>query len=397
MTHEKTTKPLCTNARAWWMLRVGAVSVVLVLASLLLSIHPLAAQTPASDQYEPNEPTTSAPASPAQPEAETDTTVPPSDTHNESGGGEAFDPAQEAPRTGTPGNSEGGEDASASPEPPSDSNSGQVPSANTPSSGDPDAGSDSGPIVPSILPDWFSQGESGTGNTTAPRVPKAAVEGLRSGLNELHGALNSLLDTMRTVLPFTAEQPANPGAETNTTARGEVTEVHSDNPEPASDPNGDQVSSDTTKVTDCNGQEAMLDDRAAELLRLHNEFRAAHGLEPFCVQKNLMTAAQGHAEDMLRRGYYEHNTPEGVEHDKRISRAGYACNPQGCYTAENIHNLPADETMEKVFEDWINSPGHRDNILNPNVREIGIGLKSGQSPERSGTMTRYTVNFASGQ
>ena len=141
----------------------------------------------------------------------------------------------------------------------------------------------------------------------------------------------------------------------------------------------------------------MLDDRAAELVRLHNEFRAAHGMEPFCVQKNLMMAAQGHAEDMLRRGYYEHNTPEGVEHDKRISRAGYACNPQGCYTAENIHNLPSDETMEKVFEDWINSADHRDNILNPNVREIGIGLKSGQSPERSGTMTRYTVNFASGQ
>jgi hypothetical protein len=74
----------------------------------------------------------------------------------------------------------------------------------------------------------------------------------------------------------------------------------------------------------------MLDDRAAKLLRLHNEIPADHGLEPFCVEKNLMTAAQGHAEDMLQHGYNAHPTPEGVTDDDRSLRAGYARdNPGG--------------------------------------------------------------------
>ena len=270
MTQEKTTtKSLWTNARAWWLLQVRVVSVVLVMASLLLSNHPVAAQTPASDQYEPNEPTTSAPASPAKPGAETDTTAPPSDTHNESEGGEAFDPAQEAPRPSTPGNSEGGEDPSASPAPPSGPDDGKVPSANTSSTGDPNAEPDTQPIDPSIPPDVSSQGEEPKSvDSAAPSVPKAAVDGLLNGLNELHVALNSLLDTMMGVFPFGAEQPANPEAETNTTpppsdtqntpvqqepapdnvpGSSEVTEDPSANsPEPGSETNGGPVPSGNT-------------------------------------------------------------------------------------------------------------------------------------------------------
>jgi hypothetical protein len=64
MTQEKTTKPLRTYARSWWLLRVGLMTVVLVLASLLLSKHPVAAQSPASDQYEATELDSSAPATP---------------------------------------------------------------------------------------------------------------------------------------------------------------------------------------------------------------------------------------------------------------------------------------------------------------------------------------------
>lgn len=172
MTREKTTtKPLWTNARAWWILRVGVVTVVLVMASLVLSMHPLAAQTPASNQYEPNEPTTSAPASPAKPEAETSTTAPPSDTQNESGGGQDSNPAQVAPRPSTPDNSEGEEDPSANNSaPPTESNHGEVSPASTSSTGDPDAEPDTDPNDPSILLTYSLRGKSLRVWIVPPRV-----------------------------------------------------------------------------------------------------------------------------------------------------------------------------------------------------------------------------------
>src|SRR5687767_3120418 len=113
MTHEqqKMTKPLWTGVRAWLLLWVAVVTLALVLASLVLSQDPVAAQDAASEQQYGEETTSSpiATPSPAEPGAETTTTAPPSDTQNESGGGEAFNPAQEAPR---------------------DSDGGQVPPAN---------------------------------------------------------------------------------------------------------------------------------------------------------------------------------------------------------------------------------------------------------------------------
>jgi hypothetical protein len=257
-----------TMGRPWWLLWVGVLTLALVLASLLFSQYPAAAQDAASEQQ--FEEATFSPIATASPTASEQPSAPPSAQRN-----------------------------------------------------DPGTGSDPGPIGPSFLPGLFSQEEEPErGNTAAPSVPQAAEEGLRSGLNEVPGALNSLVDTM-TGLPFAAEQTAKPRAETNMTTpqsatqdeggeaftpiqeiprpnnapgSSEVTEVPSaGNLEPASDPNGDQASSGTTKVTDCEGQAVMLDDRAAKLLRLHNEIPADHGLEPFCVEKNLMTAAQGHA------------------------------------------------------------------------------------------------------
>jgi hypothetical protein len=234
MTHEqqKMTKPPWTNVRSWWLLWVAVLTLALVLASLALSQDPAAAKDAASEQYGEATSSPSASASPAKPGTETTTTTPPSDAQNESGGGEAFNPAQEAPRPSAPANSQGGEDPSANTEQPSDS---------------------------------FSQGESGTGNTTAPSVPQAAVEGLRNRLKELDVALKSLLHTMRSVFPFASKQPAQPGTETNTTAppsdtqnapvqqqpapdnapgSSEGGEIPSgNNAEPPSDPNGGQVPS----------------------------------------------------------------------------------------------------------------------------------------------------------
>jgi uncharacterized protein YkwD len=77
------------------------------------------------------------------------------------------------------------------------------------------------------------------------------------------------------------------------------------------------------EVVDCDGRTVVLDGRSAELLRVHNEARTEHGVGLLCVQEDLMVAAQGHAEDMIERDFYAHETPEGLTPGDRITRAGY--------------------------------------------------------------------------
>ena len=132
---------------------------------------------------------------------------------------------------------------------------------------------------------------------------------------------------------------------------------------------------EATEVADCDGRMVSLDGREAELLRLHNEARAEHGVGPLCVQRNLMVAAQGHAEDMIRRDFYAHETPEGLTPGDRITRAGY---PFATYGENNNrvsggYGGPGRGELREAFEGWMESPGHRENLLNPAFREVGIG------------------------
>lgn len=85
------------------------------------------------------------------------------------------------------------------------------------------------------------------------------------------------------------------------------------------------------------------------------------------VDNRLVTAAQQHSDDMARRGYISHTTPEGVTFDERISRAGYPAP-----AAENIAKGP--RSAERVVALWMNSPGHRANILNCAFTAIGVGV-----------------------
>jgi uncharacterized protein YkwD len=85
------------------------------------------------------------------------------------------------------------------------------------------------------------------------------------------------------------------------------------------------------------------------------------------VDDRLTAAAQGHSSDMARRNYFSHTSPEGGTFDQRIRAAGYS--KPG---AENI--AQGQRTAAKVMEAWMESSGHRQNILNCNYKNIGVGL-----------------------
>lgn len=105
----------------------------------------------------------------------------------------------------------------------------------------------------------------------------------------------------------------------------------------------------------------------SQVVTLTNAARQEAGCAPLKVDASLTAAAQGHAQDMAARSYFEHTTPEGVTFDQRIRNAGYA--KPG---AENI--AQGSRTAEGVTELWLNSPGHRANILNCDLTAIGVGL-----------------------
>lgn len=111
-------------------------------------------------------------------------------------------------------------------------------------------------------------------------------------------------------------------------------------------------------------------------LELVNSSRGEHGLEPLKLEEGLSEAAQAHADDMLRRDYYAHESPEGDTVRDRYRRAG---GEDGRAVAENIARSegpaqpPEPETVERLHRGWMNSPGHRENILG-NFTGFGFGL-----------------------
>lgn len=105
-----------------------------------------------------------------------------------------------------------------------------------------------------------------------------------------------------------------------------------------------------------------------EVVDLVNEQRAKAGCDPLVVDPRLAQAAEEHSTDMAERQYFAHTTPEGLTFRDRIQSAGYV-NPQ---TAENIARGQTDASQ--VMNSWMDSPGHRANILNCDLARVGVGL-----------------------
>jgi uncharacterized protein YkwD len=107
-----------------------------------------------------------------------------------------------------------------------------------------------------------------------------------------------------------------------------------------------------------------------EVVRLTNAERADEGCGPLRVDDRLRTAARRHSKDMAERGYFDHNSPDGTTPWDRMRAAGYDA-PGG----ENI--AMGYPTAESVVDAWMDSRGHRENILNCRFEAIGVGVYFG--------------------
>ncbi|MBF2014650.1 MAG: pre-peptidase C-terminal domain-containing protein [Rivularia sp. T60_A2020_040] len=104
-----------------------------------------------------------------------------------------------------------------------------------------------------------------------------------------------------------------------------------------------------------------------EVVKLTNDYRTEHGLQPLTLNMELSKSAQLHSEDMAVSDFFSHTGSNGTRVSDRTKSAGY----QSPYVGENI--AAGYMSAEEVVRGWMNSPGHRENILNPNYKEIGIG------------------------
>lgn len=112
-------------------------------------------------------------------------------------------------------------------------------------------------------------------------------------------------------------------------------------------------------------------DTVAQVVALVNQERAKAGCQALTEDPQLEKAAQGQSDDMAARAFFDHTNPDGADPGQRITAAGYKWSTYG----ENI--AQGQQTAAAVMESWMNSPGHRANILNCSFKDIGVGVHKG--------------------
>jgi uncharacterized protein YkwD len=111
---------------------------------------------------------------------------------------------------------------------------------------------------------------------------------------------------------------------------------------------------------------------SANIIRMTNLSRVDYGLRPVYESPALSLAAQAKAEDMVKNQYFSHNSPGGTTPWDFMAKQDYKYIIAGENLAMNFH------TSEGVRKAWMNSVGHKANILNADFQDIGIGIVQGE-------------------
>src|SRR4051794_25686588 len=131
-------------------------------------------------------------------------------------------------------------------------------------------------------------------------------------------------------------------------------------------------------------------------LCLVNQERTARGLKPLKLNRRLSKAAAGHARDMVARNYFSHDSLGGGDFVDRIRKAGYMAPRAFPTLGEDLAwGSGTLGTPRAIVQSWMESPGHRANILTRQFREAGMGVAFGD-PGAGEDGATYTLDFGSG-
>lgn len=169
--------------------------------------------------------------------------------------------------------------------------------------------------------------------------------------------------------------------------------------QPTDSERGGQVAAEETATSSATPTaDAELDSNLAEK-KIHeyvNDQRQANGLDPLAFDDELAAIARYHSKDMAERGYFAHTSPDGMDFGDRYSKFGYDCrvsisSQRYATGGENIAKTYAftrvqrddgpvvvyeneDELARGVVNQWMQSPGHRENLLGEYWENEGIGV-----------------------
>ncbi|MBT2255800.1 CAP domain-containing protein [Priestia megaterium] len=110
-----------------------------------------------------------------------------------------------------------------------------------------------------------------------------------------------------------------------------------------------------------------------KVVDLVNQERQKQGLKPLTLNKKLSDVARTKSKDMMDKGYFDHNSPTYGSPFDMMKQFGIE------YTTAGENIAKGQQSPEDVMNAWMNSDGHRKNILNPDFTEIGVGYVKGDT------------------
>jgi uncharacterized protein YkwD len=155
---------------------------------------------------------------------------------------------------------------------------------------------------------------------------------------------------------------SNRGDKGNTSASPSKSTAPASTPSNSAEPSSSSQSSNRLSVDE---------QRAFDLV---NADRKANKLPPLKLNLAVSAVAQRHAQDEISRNFFAHNNPDGQSPFDRMRIAGISYSYAG-------ENLAINQNVTAAEQAFMNSPGHRANILNANYTEVGIGVR--YSPQGS--------------
>lgn len=149
---------------------------------------------------------------------------------------------------------------------------------------------------------------------------------------------------------------------------------------------------DNSDITPSSDNQAQVD---AAILCLVNGERADNGLPALTENSQLDQAATGMANQMVAEHFFDHVTPEGKNVVDRVEPTGYIPNSGDWVVGENLAwGSGALATPQAIVNGWMNSPGHKANILAPDYKDIGLAISFGTvQPGQTQSGVTYVNDF----
>lgn len=130
-------------------------------------------------------------------------------------------------------------------------------------------------------------------------------------------------------------------------------------------------STQSQPATDVNSQSSEIGQMEEQVRQRINEIRQQQGLTPLQANQKLANVARQYSQQMAKENFFSHTSPAGQSLVQRIKSAkiNYTLVGENLFKCTNI-----PQPVPAAVEGWMNSPGHRKNILRPQYRETGIGV-----------------------